>query len=270
MRVETPYINIDYIGYEEELAAQKAKIQKQNEETKRKNEEFYKSMKNYNKQKAEEAKAKSEAIKTETAKNKIENNQLTSTLTTKETQYNYATMEMEVFSILATLIIILFIIIIVKGKNNNPKTANTNNSQRYGGNNFGVNNAFYKKRCLTQTEFIFYKHLRKLIKDEYKIDPQVVLSSIMGMKHYSNWNRINQKTVDFVIRDENFNTHIAIELDDPTHNREERQKRDYFVNDVFRDAGIPLIRIKTSNSYEYEIKTRIPKYLLKTEEEIKK
>lgn len=260
MKVETPYIKIDYIGYEEELAAQKAKIQKQNEETKRKNEEFYKSMQNYNKQKAEETKAK-------TTENETKNNsQTANTLTTKET-YNEIIMATQLVGMLAMLVIIICIIITIRDKNKcNNSNTNNNNSQRFYRNNFGANNAFSPKYCLTQTEFIFYKHLRKLIKDEYRIDPQIVLSSIINTKHQANWTKINKKTVDFVVRDENFNTHIAIELDDPTHNWKSRQQRDYFVNDVFRDAGIPLIRIKTSNSYEYEIKTRIPKYLLKTEE----
>lgn len=270
MEIETPHININYIGYEEELAAQKAKIQKQNEEVKRKNEEFYKKMQNANKQKAEEVKAKNEILKSETITSEVKsNNQLTSTITTKENYNNYATMEMSFFLILVILIISL--IIIVKKEKNKPNTTINNDLQQYNVNNlpinsFGANNSFYKKRCLTQTEFIFYKHLRKLIKEEYTIDPQVVLASIIGTKHNSNWFKINQKTVDFVIRDENFNTYIAIELDDPSHNREERRKRDIFVNAVFEDAGIPLIHIKTNNSYEDEIKIRIPEYLLKTEE----
>ena len=48
-----------------------------------------------------------------------------------------------------------------------------------------------------------------------------------------------------------------------THNIPKRIKRDNFVNDVFEDAGIMLIRIKTNTSYEQEIKMKIPKYLLK-------
>lgn len=42
---------------------------------------------------------------------------------------------------------------------------------------------------------------------------------------------------------------VAIELDDKSHERQDRIKRDEFLNDAFQSAGIKLIRFKTSQSY---------------------
>lgn len=159
--------------------------------------------------------------------------------------------------LIATFLIIDFLKEIKKHKQNFKINYNYN---------YSANNAFKRKNCLTQTELFFYRHLRKMIKEEYKIDPQVVISSIIKTKYdndYSNWNKINKKTVDFVIRDENLNTILAIELDDYSHTQAKRIKRDNFVNAVFTDAGIQLIRIKVNNSYEKEIKTKLPECLLK-------
>lgn len=161
----------------------------------------------------------------------------------------------QIMFIMGSLLIIDLLIVTKKQKKNNY-----NYNYNY---NYNKNNAFKKKNCLTQTELFFYRHLRKMIKDEYKIDPQIVISSIIEAKHYNNWNKINRKTIDFVIRDKNLNTILGIELDDYSHNYYNRIQRDNFVNEVFEDAGIQLIHIKTNTSYEKEIKTKIPEYLLK-------
>ncbi len=54
---------------------------------------------------------------------------------------------------------------------------------------------------------------------------------------------------------------MAIELDDNSHNLEERKQRDGFVEKVLEKAGIPLLRIKMrKGGYGVgEIKTLIKK-----------
>ena len=41
----------------------------------------------------------------------------------------------------------------------------------------------------------------------------------------------------------NFKTLMAIELDDSTHNEQERIRRDLIVNDIFKKANVPLLRV---------------------------
>ena len=61
------------------------------------------------------------------------------------------------------------------------------------------------------------------------------------------WNKIYRKHVDFLICDrDTLKPIVAIELDDSTHARENRQLRDEFVNQIFTAAKLPLIHIKVS------------------------
>lgn len=67
----------------------------------------------------------------------------------------------------------------------------------------------------------------------------------------SSRSRIIQKHVDFVLCEpRNIDPVCAIELDDSSHKQESRIERDDFVNQVFDSAGLPLIRIKNSYSYD--------------------
>jgi hypothetical protein len=63
--------------------------------------------------------------------------------------------------------------------------------------------------------------------------------------------RLSQKHVDFVLYD-SFSTRIvaAIELDDRSHDRPERQRRDSFVDSVFAAVRIPLIRVRAAAEYD--------------------
>jgi hypothetical protein len=58
------------------------------------------------------------------------------------------------------------------------------------------------------------------------------------------------KSVDFVICDVlTLDPVAAIEVDDPTHLLPERRGRDAFVNAVFAEIGLPLLRVKAERRY---------------------
>ena len=44
--------------------------------------------------------------------------------------------------------------------------------------------------------------------------------------------------------------YMAIELDDRSHQREDRQKRDAFVDEVLNQAGIKIVHIRASSTYD--------------------
>jgi len=46
--------------------------------------------------------------------------------------------------------------------------------------------------------------------------------------------------------------YMAIELDDRSHQREDRQKRDAFVDDVLTQAGIKIAHIWASSPYDLQ------------------
>jgi Protein of unknown function (DUF2726). len=63
-------------------------------------------------------------------------------------------------------------------------------------------------------------------------------------------NRINLKRIDFVLADPaTLEPYMVIELDDRSHEREDRMKRDAVVASVLDRAGITLIRIRVSAMY---------------------
>lgn len=63
-------------------------------------------------------------------------------------------------------------------------------------------------------------------------------------------NKIDRKHVDFLLCDpESLRPLLAIELDDSSHNRPDRQARDKFVDGVFAAAGLPLLHVPVSRSY---------------------
>jgi len=45
---------------------------------------------------------------------------------------------------------------------------------------------------------------------------------------------------------------LAIELDDSSHEREDRQERDIFVDNVLGKAGLPLLHVKAQTRYNLQ------------------
>ena len=120
--------------------------------------------------------------------------------------------------------------------------------------NIDYNEKYTKKDyLLTQTELKFYK-LLKQITDELNlvICPQVSLYQIVHNKNYKGFSKIQSKSIDFVIAEPNLKIKLCIELDDYTHNKSKRIKRDEFINKLFSDLGIKLIRIPVQSFYNLE------------------
>ena len=123
---------------------------------------------------------------------------------------------------------------------------------------YGLKDAF-----LSPAERSFFGVLQKVIpKDQYLLT-KVNLSDLFYVKrpheNRASRNRIDRKHVDFVIcRSDTMQPVIGIELDDKSHNRVDRQKRDALVDQVFKAAGLSLIHVKAQKSYNVEeIKAQI-------------
>ena len=106
---------------------------------------------------------------------------------------------------------------------------------------------FYKKRLLTPTEITFFDLLRHAAPDHY-IFAQVALSQLVGIPSgpdkLGSLNRISRMSVDYVVCDSQFNTVLAIELDDHTHDRPSGIQKDLKKDTVLATAGIRLLRIR--------------------------
>lgn len=105
----------------------------------------------------------------------------------------------------------------------------------------------------------FYEKLIKLLPTWYVIYPQVVLSNIVSVNSSrktfrKRQNKINKKTVDFVIFEEPYIKPVAaIEYDGSTHQRKDRVQRDEFVNSVLSSAWIPILHFRHTGSTESDV-----------------
>jgi len=88
--------------------------------------------------------------------------------------------------------------------------------------------------------------------------PQIPLLRLVrvqpGTDARQKWvNKIDRKRVDFVLVEVTSNrTRLAIELDDSSHEREDRQGRDVFVEAALRAAGVPLLRLSVQPQSRYD------------------
>jgi hypothetical protein len=111
-------------------------------------------------------------------------------------------------------------------------------------------------RLITKAELRFLRTLEICVQDRWRIFAMVRIADILqvsaNVKARQSWqNKINCKHIDFVLCDvEDLRVVLAIELDDSSHNRADRQERDHFVNEAFLSAGLPLIRVPLQNTYD--------------------
>ena len=105
------------------------------------------------------------------------------------------------------------------------------------------NYAYQRKwNLITKSELKFFQLLLKVVDSYYYVIPQVHLSTLFQHKVWGqNWraalSRIQRKSVDYVICCRQKLVPIcAIELDDLSHQKEDRKKRDKVVEDIFHKS----------------------------------
>lgn len=159
-----------------------------------------------------------------------------------------------------SIITILFLIILilvyrdVKREQNNQKKETEikdNNELPY-----------KKKLLLTKNEWVFYKKLKPIC-DKYKLHiiSKVRLADLVEVnknksdKDYIKYfNMISRKHIDFVIcKPDNLQVLALIELDDKSHNKQERIDRDNFVNNVCKITNYKLLRITNYDDIEKQL-----------------
>lgn len=124
-------------------------------------------------------------------------------------------------------------------------------------------NKYYKPRryVITLNELKFYNILMEIAKElNLVVFSQVSLYNILEPQKtldYSTkttyFNKISSKSIDFVLVDKlNCRIKLCIELDDSTHQQKKRIERDKFINKLFSDLEINLLRYPVYNVYYKE------------------
>ena len=118
-----------------------------------------------------------------------------------------------------------------------------------------------RKYLITLNELKFYKILLQVANElDLVVFAQVSLYNILQTQEKLDYKtkekyfrRIASKSIDFVLADpNNCRIRLCIELDDSTHKRPERIKRDKFINDLFKELEISLLRYPIYNIYYKE------------------
>jgi hypothetical protein len=109
------------------------------------------------------------------------------------------------------------------------------------------------KYFFSAAERSFYQVLKRLASD-HTVFAKVRLADLVYVSKgaaswQSHFNRINRKHVDFVLCNRDLAPVVAIELDDASHEEEERRDRDEFVDQVLASAGLPIVHIRAKRAY---------------------
>jgi Protein of unknown function (DUF2726) len=124
----------------------------------------------------------------------------------------------------------------------------------------GGRSGYQRGRFLTANEKSFLMTLDAALGQNYRAFAQVRLAELANPMRGANpasrrqaLNGVMAKSVDFVICDVLTLDPVAvIEVDDRSHLMPERRQRDAFVNAVFLEIGLPLIRVKARRAYSVD------------------
>ncbi len=102
----------------------------------------------------------------------------------------------------------------------------------------------------------FYEVIRRLL-PQHTVFAKVGLSDVIRVaKGTRSWrsyrNKIDRKHLDFVICDADLAPVVAVELDDSSHDAEERRERDEFVDLALAAAGLTIIHVRAQRGYQLD------------------
>jgi hypothetical protein len=99
----------------------------------------------------------------------------------------------------------------------------------------------------------YFNTLKGLINTEkFYIFPQVPLSQIVEKHSQSNYKNELFRVIDFCIFDLNYYPLLCIEINDTTHLKRRRAKRDEKVEEILKSAKLPLYTIWTYEEFNVE------------------
>ncbi|MGG6238744.1 DUF2726 domain-containing protein [Nodosilinea sp. AN01ver1] len=114
-----------------------------------------------------------------------------------------------------------------------------------------------QKYLFTRAELSFYRALQAAAAEQYHVLGKVRVADVLKpqTENRGDWqrafNKISAKHFDFVLCDrDSLSILAAVELDDSSHQRSDRIKRDDFLNQAVKSAGLPLIRFPVQPAYD--------------------
>ena len=117
----------------------------------------------------------------------------------------------------------------------------------------------YRRRddFLSAAELKFFHVLKGVVGQHFHVCAKVRISDLLYVvnrnKNMGHANRIDRKHVDFVLCDpQGMQPKLVIELDDSSHQRADRKKRDELVDAAFAAAEVPILHVTCRSQYQTE------------------
>jgi very-short-patch-repair endonuclease len=114
-----------------------------------------------------------------------------------------------------------------------------------------------KDYLLSRTEREFYERLIVAVAGlQIAVFAKVRLEDLLWLpkgtaNRQGHRNRVQSKHVDFVLCDRrDLRPVLVIELDDASHERQDRRTRDALVNEILSAAGLPILHVKARWAYD--------------------
>jgi len=120
--------------------------------------------------------------------------------------------------------------------------------------------SYHKRPLLSSGELAFYTELQTAVDPYFRIFTKVRLWDIIDVNKDLSWrerkiaqNKISSKHVDFVaFSPQDGVVRLVIELDDRSHSRPDRRRRDVEVDNMLAAVGIPIIHLPAAYKYDAE------------------
>ena len=125
---------------------------------------------------------------------------------------------------------------------------------------------YLRKSLFTPAERSFLGVFQVVIPQGVSLECKVRLADIFGIKkgleradRQRALNRISSKHVDFLlVQESDGRPLLGIELDDSSHDEDDRIARDKFVDSVFVSGGLPILHFEVKQAYDQnEVRRRI-------------
>lgn len=163
------------------------------------------------------------------------------------------------WSIIGIAIVLLLLLSTKKGKTSSPakpakksstisepKESNAQNEPE----ELDLQNAYQKKWLFSYNEKDAFWKLKKIAEEKgYLVFAKVRLIDLVeptrgSPKYKTFFYKVQAKHVDFVLCDQKLVARIIVELDDSSHEKEDRVERDNFVDTILRNTGYKVIRVR--------------------------
>lgn len=117
--------------------------------------------------------------------------------------------------------------------------------------------AYRQKEFLSPAERSFFGVLSQAAGDEWRVFAKVRIADVLTpakstsrSRWQSAFNAISAKHFDFLLCDPaDCKPKLAVELDDKSHDRGGRRRRDRLIEAACASAGLPLLRVKAARTY---------------------